>query len=156
MRVRISYSTHIDEVPEEIDQMFTYVSSKSRKVMRQIEQLESLLADEDIEATSAIVDRLRTSLNEIDLRLADIQHISAGYLNYKTDEGVENVHEGDLVWLPQETVLLIPRPNNPKAIRITQKPEVGVLVRQMDEDKDFYHVMCDGREWVTNKNTSNT
>mgnify|MGYP003129230041 CR=1 len=94
MRVRISYSTHIDEVPEEIDQMFTYVSSKSRKVMRQIEQLESLLADEDIEATSAIVDRLRTSLNEIDLRLADIQHISAGYLNYKTDEGVENVHEG--------------------------------------------------------------
>ncbi len=47
--------------------------------------------------------------------------------------------------------MLIPRPNNPKAIRITQKPEVGVLVRQMDEDKDFYHVMCDGREWVTNK-----
>ena len=94
MRVRISYGAHIDEVPEEIDQMFTYVSSKSRKVMRQIEQLESLLADEDIEATSAIVDRLRTSLNEIDLRLADIQHISAGYLNYKADEGVENVHEG--------------------------------------------------------------
>lgn len=94
MRVRISYGAHIDEVPEEIDQMFTYVSSKSRKILRQIEQLESLLADEDIEATAAIVDRLRLSLNEIDLRLADIQHISAGYLNYKADEGVENVSEG--------------------------------------------------------------
>ena len=94
MRVRISYSAHIDEVPEEIDQMFTYVSSKSRKILRQIEQLESLLADEDIEATAAIVDRLRTSLNEIDLRLADIQHISQGYLNYKDNEGVEHVHEG--------------------------------------------------------------
>ena len=94
MRVRISYSAHIDEVPEEIDQMFTYVSSKSRKIMRQIEQLESLLADEDIEATSAIVDRLRTSLNEVDLRLADMQHISQGYLNYKDNEGVEHVHEG--------------------------------------------------------------
>lgn len=94
MRVRISYGAHIDEVPEEIDQMFTYVSSKSRKVLRQIEQLESLLADEDIEATAAIVDRLRLSLNEIDLRLADIQHISAGYLNYKANEGVENVSEG--------------------------------------------------------------
>lgn len=94
MRVRISYGAHIDEVPEEIDQMFTYVSSKSRKILRQIEQLESLLADEDIEATAAIVDRLRLSLNEIDLRLADIQHISAGYLNYKANEGVENVSEG--------------------------------------------------------------
>lgn len=94
MRVRISYGAHIDEVPEEIDQMFTYVSSKSRKVMRQIEQLESLLADEDIEATSAIVDRLRISLSEIDLRLADVQNISQGYLDYKADEGVENVSEG--------------------------------------------------------------
>ena len=94
MRVRISYSAHIDEVPEEIDQMFTYVSSKARKVLRQIEQLESLLADEDIEATAAIVDRLRTSLGEVDLRLADIQHISQGYLDYKSNEGVENVNEG--------------------------------------------------------------
>ena len=59
--------------------------------------------------------------------------------------------KGDLVWLPQETVLLIPRPNNPQAIRITQEPEVGILVRQTDEDKDFYYVVCDGKEWVTNK-----
>ena len=94
MRVRISYSAHIDEVPEEIEQMFTYVSSKSRKILRQIEQLESLLADEDIEATAAIVDRLRLSLSEVDLRLADVQHISAGYLDYKANEGVEDVSEG--------------------------------------------------------------
>lgn len=59
--------------------------------------------------------------------------------------------KGDLVWLPQKTVLLIPRPDSPKAFRITEKPEVGILVGQLDEDKDFYHVMCDGREWVTNK-----
>jgi|TARA_R110000851_G_scaffold222921_2_gene375812 hypothetical protein len=94
VRVRISYSAHIDEVPEEIEQMFTYVSSKSRKILRQIEQLESLLADEDIEATAAIVDRLRLSLSEVDLRLADVQHISAGYLDYKANEGVEDVSEG--------------------------------------------------------------
>jgi hypothetical protein len=59
--------------------------------------------------------------------------------------------KGDLVWLPQKTVLLIPRPNDPKAFRITEKPEVGILVGQVDEDKDFYRVICDGREWVTNK-----
>ena len=94
MRVRISYSAHIDEVPEEVDQMFTYVSEKTRKIMRQVEQIENMLADEDIEASTAILDRLRTSLSEVDLRLADVQHISAGYLDYKANEGVEDVSEG--------------------------------------------------------------
>jgi len=94
VRVRISYSAHIDEVPEEIDQMFTYVSEKTRKIMRQVEQIESTLADEDIEASMAILDRLRTSLSEVDLRLADVQHISEGYLNYKANEGVEDDIEG--------------------------------------------------------------
>ena len=28
---------------------------------------------------------------------------------------------------------------------------MGILVRQTDEDKDFYYVVCDGIEWVTNK-----
>ena len=116
MRVRISYGAHIDEVPEEIDQMFTYVSSKSRKVLRQIEQLESLLADEDIEATAAIVDRLRISLNEIDLRLADMQHISQGYLNYKANEGVENVSEGGPGVATTENSSADPTPRQPESV----------------------------------------
>lgn len=116
MRVRISYGAHIDEVPEEIDQMFTYVSSKSRKVLRQIEQLESLLADEDIEATAAIVDRLRISLNEIDLRLADMQQISQGYLNYKASEGVENVSEGRPSVATAENSSADPTPRQPESV----------------------------------------
>ena len=116
MRVRISYSAHIDEVPEEIDQMFTYVSSKSRKILRQIEQLESLLADEDIEATAAIVDRLRISLNEIDLRLADMQQISAGYLDYKANEGVENVSEGRPSVATAEDSSSDPTPRQPEGV----------------------------------------
>jgi len=59
--------------------------------------------------------------------------------------------KGDLIWLPQETVLLLPRPNSPQAIRIVNKPEVGLLIGESEEDKDFYHIVCDGREWVTNK-----
>jgi len=116
VRVRISYGAHIDEVPEEIDQMFTYVSSKSRKILRQIEQLESLLADEDIEATAAIVDRLRISLNEIDLRLADMQQISAGYLNYKANEGVENVSEGRPSVATTEDSSSDPTPRQPEGV----------------------------------------
>ena len=116
MRVRISYSAHIDEVPEEIDQMFTYVSSKSRKILRQIEQLESLLADEDIEATAAIVDRLRISLNEVDLRLADMQQISGGYLNYKADEGVQDVSKGRPSVVTAEDGSVDPTPERPEGV----------------------------------------
>ena len=116
MRVRISYSAHIDEVPEEIEQMFTYVSSKSRKILRQIEQLESLLADEDIEATAAIVDRLRLSLSEVDLRLADVQHISAGYLDYKANEGVEDVSEGRPSVVAAEDTSVDPTTQRPEGV----------------------------------------
>ena len=94
MRVRISYSAHIDEVPEEIDRMFDFVRVKSQKITKQLEQIDNLFADEDLESSKALVHKIRTSLNEIDLRLADIQHISEGYLDYKANEGVENVNEG--------------------------------------------------------------
>ena len=94
MRVRISYGAHIDEVPEEIDRMFDFVRAKSYKITKQIEQIDNLFADEDLESSTVLVHKVRTSLNEIDLRLADIQHISQGYLDYKANEGVENVSEG--------------------------------------------------------------
>ena len=116
MRVRISYSAHIDEVPEEIDQMFTYVSEKTRKIMRQVEQIENMLADEDIEASTAILDRLRTSLSEVDLRLADIQHISEGYLNYKASEGVEDVSEGRPSVVTTEDTSVDPTAQQPEGV----------------------------------------
>ena len=94
MRVRISYGAHIEDVPEEIDQMFSYVRHKSHKITKQIEQLDTMIADEDLESCTAIIHRLRSSLSDVDLRLADIQHISEGYLDYKANEGVENVNEG--------------------------------------------------------------
>jgi len=61
------------------------------------------------------------------------------------------LQKGDLVWIPQETILLVKQPNNPEAIRIVQKPEVGLFLKEADEDKDFYVVICDGKEWITNK-----
>ena len=58
---------------------------------------------------------------------------------------------GDLIWIPQETVLLIRAAQNPQAIKITQKPEVGIFLSSTDEDPDFVKVIADGREWITNK-----
>tara|TARA_B100000035_G_C20957154_1_gene534760 strand:+ start:423 stop:545 length:123 start_codon:yes stop_codon:yes gene_type:complete len=28
---------------------------------------------------------------------------------------------------------------------------VGLFLKEADEDKDFYVVICDGKEWITNK-----
>ena len=59
--------------------------------------------------------------------------------------------KGDLVWIPQRSVLLIETPSNPQAIRITQEPEVGLFVGQSELDEDFYIVHTDGKDWLTNK-----
>ena len=58
---------------------------------------------------------------------------------------------GDLLWIPSSTVLMIPQPNTPQAIRITQEPEIGIFIKDADEDRDFAHMMADGRMWVVNK-----
>jgi CO dehydrogenase nickel-insertion accessory protein CooC1 len=89
VRVRISYGAHIDEVPEEIDQMFTYVSQKSRSVMKQVETIEELFEEEDLETIVTVINKLRLTLKSIDLRLADVEMISQGYLTHL--EGDKNV-----------------------------------------------------------------
>jgi hypothetical protein len=76
VRVRISYGAEVEEVPEEIEQMFTYVSQKSRSVMKQVETIE-------------VINKLRLTLKSIDLRLADVEMISQGYLTHL--EGDKNV-----------------------------------------------------------------
>ena len=83
MRVKISYGANIQEVPEEVDQLYTYVSSKARAILRQSEQIEELLAEEDLETTLLLVDRMRKTLTNMDLRLADIEAISMGYLSHQ-------------------------------------------------------------------------
>jgi len=58
---------------------------------------------------------------------------------------------GDLIWIPQQTVLLIQEVQNPQAIKITERPEVGIFLSPTDENPDFVKVISDGREWITNK-----
>lgn len=94
MRVRISYGADIDEIPEEIGQLFTYVSSKARSAMRQVEKLEELIDEEDLELASPIMEKLRVTLADTDSRLNDIENIVSGYLQYKENQGAENATEG--------------------------------------------------------------
>lgn len=57
---------------------------------------------------------------------------------------------GDLVWIPQESILLQQEPQSPHMIKIVQKPEVGLYIRESN-DRDFVVIHCEGQEWVTNR-----
>ena len=94
MRVRISYGTDIEEVPQELEQLFLFVSEKSHNTSKQVRQIEEFLADEDVESALSLIEKLRLSLGEIDNRLIDISSIAAGFVNYKENEGAENAGEG--------------------------------------------------------------
>ncbi len=94
MRVRISYGADIEEVPQELQQLFFFVSDKTQKILRQMRQVEELLSDEDIESTINLMDKLRLNLAEVDNRIADVANIASGYVNYKENQGVEDVEQG--------------------------------------------------------------
>ena len=90
MRVKISYGAELQEVPNELYQLFKYVSKKVENLKTQTEHIED--AEDQIDIALPLIDKMRRTLGSIDQRLSDIEMISAGYLNYK--KGEENVHEG--------------------------------------------------------------
>jgi len=91
VRVKISYGADISEVPEEVDQLYTYVSEKARSVERQTEMIESHLADEDLQGALFLIDKMRKTLAKMDQRLSDLEMISVGYLTHiKGEEHVSD------------------------------------------------------------------
>ncbi len=92
MRVKISYGANINEVPEEVEQLYTYVSQKVRALKIQTEHIEEALSEEEMDLALPLMDKMRRTLSSIDKRLADIEMISTGYLNYK--KGEEDVPTG--------------------------------------------------------------
>ena len=83
MRVKISYGADIEEVPEEVEQLFTYVTEKVKNIKVQTEHIEDALAEEEIDMALPLIDKMRRTLASLDQRLSDIEMISSGYLNYK-------------------------------------------------------------------------
>ena len=94
MRVRISYGANIDEVPQELRQLFLFVGEKSYKVSKQVKQIDDFLHDDDIQSAVNLMETLRLNLAEIDNRIADVSNIANGYVEYRKNEGVEDVEQG--------------------------------------------------------------
>ena len=86
MRVKISYGADIEEVPEEVEQLFTYVTEKVSSIKTQTELIEDALAEEEMDLALPLIDKMRRTLASLDQRLSDIEMISVGYLNYKQGE----------------------------------------------------------------------
>lgn len=94
MRVRISYGTDIENVPRELQKLFSSVSEEVSDTSRKAHRIEEFLHEEDIESVINLIEKLRLNLGEIDARLADISNIASGFVNYKENEGAENAGEG--------------------------------------------------------------
>jgi uncharacterized protein (UPF0305 family) len=91
VRVKISYGADITEVPEEVDQLYTYVSAKSRSIVRQTEIIEEHLENEDLQGALFLIDKMRKTLARMDQRLSDLEMISVGYLTHiKGEEHVSD------------------------------------------------------------------
>ena len=94
MRVKISYGVDIEDVPDEIEELFDFVYGKKHNIDKQLDLVERLIEEKDLEAAVATMDKLRLTLAKMDNRIADISLIAQGYLSYREQEGVQNVSEG--------------------------------------------------------------
>ena len=94
MRVKISYGVDIEEVPDEIEELFDFVYRRKLNIDKQLDLVERLIEEKDLEAAVATMDKLRLTLGKMDNRIADISSIAQGYIAYKEQEGVQDVSEG--------------------------------------------------------------
>ena len=94
MRVKISYGVDIEEVPDEIEELFDFVYRRKINIDKQLDLVERLIEEKDLEAAVATMDKLRLTLAKMDNRISDISQIALGYIAYKEQEGVQDVSEG--------------------------------------------------------------
>jgi hypothetical protein len=95
VRVKISYGVHIDEVPEEIEQLFDFVYEKKLKLESQLELAEKLLEERELDSAIEIMDKLRLTLAEMDNRIIDCSSIAQGYIEYQAqqEQGEQDVRD---------------------------------------------------------------
>lgn len=94
MRVKISYGINIEDLPEEVDHLFTPVFDQAIKLSSQVKSIDSLLDDDDTEAALSLMNKMRETMAEMDFRLADLTAILEGYNNYTKQEVNNDLYEG--------------------------------------------------------------
>jgi len=92
MRVRISYSVDLDNVPEECSRMLQEASAKINEIHEEVESLVDQLNTENTIGWRCknIIDRCRRKLGKIDAILADNDMILEGYFTAMENEKKES------------------------------------------------------------------
>jgi len=90
MRVKLSYSVDIEEVLDEVSELFGYAVDKSSTVQNQVETTRDLIWEESPEAATDLINKTRKSLAELDARLADLSLILEGYVQYQKQKSGDN------------------------------------------------------------------
>jgi len=57
---------------------------------------------------------------------------------------------GDLLWIPQGSMILAPTPNAPSSVKVVDKPNIGLYVEQSTKDKDYSFILIEGEKWAIN------
>ncbi len=55
---------------------------------------------------------------------------------------------GDLLWIPQGSMILSPTPNEPYVVKVIEKPNIGLFVEKIEEDKNYSLVVIEGEKWA--------
>ena len=89
-RVRISYGVELDQIPEEVQNLFVSVHSSSEALVIQSEMVQDLVDTEELQAAAGLMTKMRETLGNMDARIADLSSVLEGYNNYMEQSGVEN------------------------------------------------------------------
>ena len=89
-RVKISYGVELDQIPEEVQNLFVNVHSSSETLVIQSEMVQDLVDAEELQAAAGLMAKMRETLGHMDARIADLSSVLVGYNNYMEQSGVEN------------------------------------------------------------------
>jgi len=90
VRVKISYGVELDQIPEEVQNLFDGVGEWMHTLSKQGDTIEDLLATEELEACVSMMNKMRETLGKMDARIDDLSMILEGYNAYIKQNGVED------------------------------------------------------------------
>jgi len=90
VRVKISYGVELDQIPEEVQNLFDGVGEWMHTLSKQGDTIEDLLATEELEACASVMKKMRETLAKMDARIDDLSNILEGYNAYMKQNGVED------------------------------------------------------------------
>ena len=89
-RVKISYGVELDQIPEEVQNLFDSVGEWMHTLSKQADTIHDLLSAEELGACVSVMNKMRATLAKMDARIEDLSMITEGYNIYIKQNGAED------------------------------------------------------------------